>query len=138
MNKNRVFGPIILALLLLILCACSGKKSPPVAKPPAGPMFPYGVYISQTGDYILEINVDGSFSRTAPAATGFLPSTGTFSVQGKELTWTKDSYCDKPGLGNATYTWSYENETLMFQTKGTEPCDMRMQELNYIRYTIKK
>jgi len=85
--------------------------------------FPTGTYESGSGYIQTEFNNDGSFTFSIG---GQVMSTGTYSIQGHELIWETDSYCDEISAGKATYTWTFENDTLLFEVKGEDKCADRL------------
>lgn len=97
-------------------------------------VLPRGSYAAQAGERVLILDEDGGFSFSA---AGEVLSSGTFSIQGRELTWETDSKCDQ-GAGKATYTWTLENETLLFQGQGQDPCAERAMLLDGIPYYKKQ
>lgn len=123
MNKVCVNWSICILIPLLLLCACSS------------PSFPYGTFASDSGSYQMVLNDDGSFTYSE---SGTVVTTGTFSVQGNELTWEVDSYCDEIGAGKATYTWTFEDDTLILQVKGEDQCSDRLFVLNLAEYHLEK
>ena len=100
MDKKHLTCITCILSMLILLSACTGSK------------FPTGTYVSET--FQTEFNDDGSF--IFPIGEQVL-SKGTYSVQGDELTWETDSYCDEIGGGKAIYTWTFENDTLLFEVR---------------------
>ncbi|MGB2964352.1 MAG: hypothetical protein WBB69_10245 [Anaerolineales bacterium] len=90
--------------------------------------FPTGSFLSEAGNEQLDFTIDGGFTYYLG---GVVDSIGTFSVKGHELTWETDSYCDDE---KATYTWAFENDTLVFQVKGKDKCSARFRSLHNIPY----
>ncbi len=123
MNKSRVNGSICVSLLLLSLCAC------------ASPSFPYGTFASESGTDQMVLNQDGRFTYLE---SGTVVTAGTFSIQGNELTWETDSFCDEKGAGKATYTWTFENDTLVLQVKGEDRCADRRYVLHGAPYHLEQ
>ena len=123
MNMSRVNRSICVSLLFLSLFACSS------------PSFPYGTFVSDSGSDQMVLNADGSFTYSE---SGTVVTTGTFSIQGNELTWETDSYCDERGAGKATYTWTFEDDTLVLQLKGEDHCSDRRYVLNLAPYHLEQ
>ena len=107
---RRWRSALIGILLLFPLAACARQS------------FPHGTFAPQFGPYRVTFKNDGSFVFTE---SGTVASTGTYSIQGNELTWDTDSYCAARGPQKATYTWSFANDELVLKAKGTDGCAMR-------------
>ena len=90
--------------------------------------FPTGSFLSEAGNEQLDFTIDGAFTYYLG---GVVDAIGTFSVKGHELTWETDRYCDDE---KATYTWAFENDTLVFQVKGKDKCSARFRSLHNIPY----
>ncbi len=97
----------------------------------AGSSFPPGTYVAESISAILKLADDGSFTFSE---SGAVVATGTFSIQGSEMTWETDTYCERMGAAKATYVWSFENETLLFHVKGDDRCADRLRVLNDMPY----
>jgi|GEM_PF-1552094 len=107
---------LLLACLIIIMMAsasCQPKSS-----------FPYGTYTSEDGIYQWALNEDGSWEFSY-SKSGRIISVGTFSVQGDEVTWETDSYCDEIKPRQATYTWTFKDDILVFKVKGADICSSR-------------
>jgi hypothetical protein len=65
---------------------------------------------------------------------GEVEARGKFSIQGNELTWETDSYCDQSDAGKATYIWTYENDILQLQVKGKDKCSERYRRVDNFEY----
>ncbi len=107
---------LLLACLVIIMMACAG------CQPKSS--FPYGTYTSEDGIYQLVLNEDVSFEFSY-SKSGRIISVGTFSVQDDELTWETDSYCDKIKPRQATYTWTFTDNILVFKVVGADICSSR-------------
>jgi lysophospholipase L1-like esterase len=105
----------------------AGILGPIEIEPMAG--FPTGRLEAENADWVLLFDNDGSFTFSE---SGAVAASGTFSIQANELTWETDSGCE--GLGQATYTWTFENDTLLFQVKGGDECASRLGVLDGISY----
>ena len=124
MNKKLVFG-LTCAVLVLSLCACDGPK------------FPYGTFAVEQGDEVLTFTRDGKCIYAVPAQG--LSDAGTCSFKGNEVTFLTGEYCASLGInGSGIYTWTYENDTLIFSLKGLEPCGVRRDSLNLVRWHLLK
>ena len=110
MNKNHLIMISCILPLMFLLSACTTLN------------FPTGSFLSEDGDEQLDFTIDGRFTYYL---MGTVDTVGTFSVQGDELTWETDRYCDANGPRKATYTWTFENDTLVFQVKGEDRCYAR-------------
>ena len=116
-----IFVTLGLALLLLFaLSAC------------ASPKFPYGTFESGDGSFTLHLQPDGTFSVYNHSQ---MLDQGTFSIQGSQFTWETSSACD-PG-GKASYTWTFQNATLVLKVSGTDPCSHRQPGINGLEYRLK-
>ena len=73
--------------------------------------FPTGTFVSNSGTYRFMFTDNGSWTISQG---GGVIARGTFSIQGNEITWETDNYCDGIGAGKATYTWTFKNDTLLF------------------------
>jgi lysophospholipase L1-like esterase len=91
--------------------------------------FPEGAFAAKDGDWVLAFDDDGTFTFSE---SGTVAASGTFSIQANELTWETDRYCDR--AGKATYTWTFENDTLLFQVKGEDECADRLAVLDNVSY----
>jgi hypothetical protein len=116
-------------LLLLVLFACSNSSSE------TNQRFPYGVYTSNPGTDQITLEENGNF--TYKVSSSVLTS-GTFSVQGSEITWETDSYCDQSGARKATYKWTFNNDILIFNILVQGTCPDRLAVLNLIQYHVEK
>jgi hypothetical protein len=156
MNTENRFVVVFSMTVVLVLSAGCGAPQPtatlaptpeppvtPTDTPPApadvlGPIeiepitgFPTGVFAAKDGAWVLTFDDDGSFTFSE---SGTAVTSGTFSIRGNELTWETDDYCDR--AGKATYTWTFENDTLSFQVKGKDNCADRLAALDSIPYEI--
>jgi len=94
-------------------------------------IFPTGKFTAKDGDWVLTFDDNGSFTFSE---YGNVAASGTFSIQAKELTWETDSYCDPRGVGKSTYTWTFKDDTLVFQVKGEDKCSDRLGVVGNIPY----
>ena len=83
--------------------------------------FPIGVFAAKDRDWVFRFD-SGSYTWSE---SGEVVASGTFSIQGNELTWQTDSYCGNEASMKSTYTWVFENDTLEFQVKGKDNCTDR-------------
>ena len=107
---------LLLACLVIIMMACAG------CQPKSS--FPYGTYTSEDGTYQWVLSEDGS-TEFSFSKSGKVISAGTFSVQGDEVTWETDSYCDAIKPRQATYTWTFKDDKLVFKVIGADICSSR-------------
>ena len=117
---HKIKSIFITLLLAGLLVACTSPK------------FPYGTYVNGAGSTELHFKPDGTFTVNN---SGTIDDQGTFSIQGSQFTWETSSYCD-PG-GKATYTWTYQNPTLVLKINGTDPCPDRRSGIDGIEYRLK-
>lgn len=108
------------SILLFALSAC------------ASPKFTYGTFDSGDGSITLHLNSDGTFSVYNYSQ---LLDQGTFSIQGSQFTWETSSACDPEG--KATYTWTYQNATLVLKVSGADPCSHRQAGIDRLEYHLK-
>ncbi len=114
---------IVLTLTLPLLSACgtpSGKSS-----------FPTGTFVCESAPFKTEWRDDGTYTSWMD---GQEMASGTYSVEGNELTYESDSYCDSLGAGKATYTWTFKDDTLTFEVKGEDECSDRMGTLHLVSW----
>lgn len=123
MNKVIVSRSLWTSLLLLSLSSCST------------PSFPYGTFVSETGSYQLVLNDNGAVTFSEYEA---VVTTGTFSINGNELTWETDSYCDERSAGKATYTWRFEDDPLILHVKVEDACADRLFVLDGVAYYLEQ
>ncbi len=116
MNKKLVTMVICISLLLLLLSACS-KSS-----------FPTGTFVAEDGFYQFMLADDGSYTFSE---RGTVAARGTYSIHANEFTFETDSFC---GDREVTYTWTFENDTLLFSVKGTDYCSARLLSIEQIPY----
>ena len=108
------------SFLLFALSAC------------ASPKFTYGTYANGDDSIELQLKPEGTF---AVYNHSTILDQGTFSIQGNQFTWETSSACD-PG-GKASYTWTYQNATLVLKVNGTDPCLHRQPGINGLEYRLK-
>ena len=123
MNKSLVLRLSSSLLLLLQLFACTISN------------FPTGTFTNLTGSYRLILQGDG---QSIFMENDNIEAEGTYTFHADELTWETDSYCDPRGFGKATYTWSFENDKLIFKVKGEDPCLDRYSALHLMPYQLEK
>lgn len=129
MEKSPMQYLVYMLLLLLVLSACSNLSSE------TNQSFPYGVYASNPEIDQMTLEENGNFTYKV---SGTVLTSGTFTVQGNEITWETDSYCDQSNAGKATYTWTFDNDILIFSVVGEERCPGRLAVLNLIQYQVEK
>lgn len=59
---------------------------------------------------------------------------GYISIDGNEMTWEEDSYCNSRNLGNATYAWTITDDTFLLRLIGEDRCIDRLEVLAGIPY----
>lgn len=132
------------SLVLLLLVSCASPLAAPTPTPipptrtplppPISPEFPTGSFYhkhSSGGTYcVFQFNEDGTFSYYWMISSLDLSSsrpyeTGTYSIDGNLYTVTSTdlTYCPPP----ATYTWTYDGQTLTFQVMGEDTCSDRQR-----------
>ena len=82
--------------------------------------FPTGTY--SHNQYVSEYRDDGTFTMWE---NDEIVTEGTYSVEGDELTWIQDSFCDAENAGSATYKWSADENGVSFELIGEDLCDGR-------------
>jgi hypothetical protein len=97
----------------------------------SGPSFPPGTYVAESISATLKLADDGRFTFSE---SGTVVATGTYSIQGNEITWETDTYCERVGAAKATYVCSFKDDTLLFQVKGDDRCADRLRVLNDVPY----
>jgi hypothetical protein len=128
--RNVLFGlPVV-----MVLGAC--QSSTPVVTPTDGQtyvksVFPTGTFTAKDGDWVLTFDDDGSYTFSE---YGTVEASGIISIQANELTWETDSYCDPKGAGKATYTWTFEDDVLLFLVKGEDKCVDRSSVIDNVAY----
>lgn len=150
-NRSIVLLPMVVVLTLLASCGAPQLTATtvPTPEPPVVPKgtppassgtiagvvmtFPTGTFAAKDGDWVLTFDDDGGFTFSE---SGTVAASGTYSVQADELTWESDSYCGNAELMKATYTWTFESDTLLFQVKGKDSCADRQAVLDSISYEI--
>ncbi len=123
MYKRYIIVSICVLLLIFSMYACSTSRNP------------YGTYTSDSGGYQLELNDDGTFTFLSK---GKVESKGTFSLNGNEITWDTDSFCDLQGNGKSTYTWTLKDDTLVMTVQGEDKCSDRQTVIDQFPYHIEK
>ena len=117
MKKKRA-TIILVTLLLALIFACSGSK------------FPTEKLVTAAGG---SIEFTEHFY-TVTLSTGEVAHNGAYTVEGNELTLHDDQFhCDKVSPGKATYTWTYEDDTLILQVKD-DKCKSRATLLDGLKF----
>jgi hypothetical protein len=109
-------GIVVPLVLVLALSACSSPK------------FPYGTYVNPDGSTEIQFKPDGSYTTYDG---GLLVDQGTFSIRGNEIQWETSTDCYPQG--KATYTWTYQNPTLVFKASGADSCPGRQTALDSVQ-----
>ena len=70
--------------------------------------------------WVLDFKPDGSWTGTF---SGEIISSGTYTIDGDQLTWLTDSHCQETGYpGAAVYRLSIREDSLRFSRIGKDPC----------------
>ena len=110
---------------------CDPRKSAYDSQTYIKSAFPTGVFAAKDSDWVLTLDGDGNFTFSE---SGAVAASGTVSIQANELTWETDSYCDPTGAGKATYTWTFEDDVLMFRVKEEDKCVDRLSAIDNVAY----
>ena len=111
---KKIFWTITFVLFVAAtLCACSNDG------------FPTGTYTHN--QYVTEYRDDGTHTLWE---NDEVVTEGTFSVEGDEVTWIQDSFCDAENEGSATYKWSADDQGLKFELIGEDLCKGRRDTLS--------
>jgi hypothetical protein len=79
--------------------------------------------IHQGQAWVIDLQSDGSWTGTYG---GELLTSGTYELEGGQITWLTDSHCEESGHpGEATYRWRFRNDSLTFTSIGRDPCSSR-------------
>lgn len=79
----------------------------------------YGT-VHQGQTWVIDLKSDGNWTGTFG---GELLTSGTYSLEGEQITWLSDSHCEGTGHpGEATYRWKFRNDRLTFTSIGGDPC----------------
>ena len=104
--KKILWMIMVFLFVAVSLIACSSDE------------FPYGTY--RNGSAVSEYREDGTFTMWN---NDEVVTEGTFSVDGDEVTWIQDSWCDAENTGgSSTYKWTLNERGLRFELIGEEPC----------------
>ena len=132
---------LMLAVVLLVACAnnaanlAEDSNSNPTA---VESVFPTGRFIrNHNDDLALEIE-DGRFRLWYignKSSLDRLVDEGTFIINGNQFIIETDSLCEEFQLENATYNWSFDDETFILSLDGNrDDCMKRRASLNTIAY----
>jgi hypothetical protein len=129
MLHQKYFISIVL-MLVVLLAACSSAIQPAPTLTPM--LFPYGTYVDEAGNLKLILNSNGRMTIAYTGAGGDL-AYAKFGVNGNEVNWTtyNDCFAEK---ALATYTWSYENNILLFKVKGNDFCFTRKATIEDVKW----
>lgn len=76
--------------------------------------------IHQGQTWVIDLQSDGSWTGTYG---GEVLTSGTYHLEGGQITWLTDSHCEGSGNpGEATYSWRFRNDRLTFTSIGRDPC----------------
>ena len=122
MKKNLL---AIIAISLLVVVTLSAFNQP---------QFPTGSFTHRvpghfTRDYVLEFHDDGTW--TTRLNDGIV-SSGEYDIQGDEIVFVSDKYCDANQKGPATYNWTFENDDLCCDVKSVDPCITRQSIIDHV------
>jgi hypothetical protein len=91
---------------------------------PTGKMVP--VSATSTEEGYIEYKTDGTY--VGVDQTGDTFTDGTYTLDGDEITFTSDSYCEAsaPGSNPVTYTFDWDGEVLSFGDNPDDTCADRV------------
>ena len=114
--KKTLWTLFCILFVAAALSACSSKE------------FPTGSYTHQS--YTAVFGDDGSFTLLFGDE---VVTEGTYSIEGDEITWGHDTWCDAENAGTATYRWQYEDGVLSYELIGEDLCEGRrdLQTVNW-------
>lgn len=114
MNRKRYYPLLLVFPAILLLAGCTPNEEFMPGK--------YGT-IHEGQTWTLDLKPDGSWTGTF---SGELLTSGTYAVDGNQLTWLTDSHCMETGNpGTATYRLDLRHDTLRFSLVGRDPCQSR-------------
>jgi hypothetical protein len=87
--------------------------------------FPTGTYTRQ--DLTIELRDDGTFTYMGGDE---IITEGTYSIDGDEIQWINDTWCDAEYAGTATYKWQHEDGVLSFELIGEDLCEGRREVMS--------
>ena len=111
--KKILWTIICVLLVAATLSACSNDE------------FPTGSY--RHNEFVAEYREDGTFTLYE---NGEVSTEGTYSVEGDEITWIQDSFCDEQNAGSATYQWTADDNGLSYEVIGEDQCEERFATLS--------
>jgi len=106
--KKTLWTIVFILFVATALCACSSKE------------FPTGTYTYQKLTNVYRD--DGTFTHMNGDE---IVTEGTYSIEGDEIHWGHDTYCDRLNGGTATYKWQYEDGMMSFELVGEDLCEGR-------------
>ncbi len=111
------------AVLVLVatMAACSSAK------------FPYGTYVSADGSSEIQFKQDGTYTAYDG---GLLVDQGTFTIQGSQIHWLTSTDCYPQGKG--TYSWTYQDATLVMRASGADSCPGRQSAIDSVHYHLRQ
>ena len=92
---------------------------------PTGKIVPASA--SSTEEGYIEYRTDGTY--VGIDQTGGTFTEGTYTIDGDEITFTDDSYCEAnaPGSNPVTYTFEWDGEVLTFVDNPDDTCAARVE-----------
>ncbi len=118
--RRPAIGASVALMLLLSSWACSSPK------------FPYGTFANADGSTVIQFKSDGTYNSYDG---GLLVDQGTFSIRGNQINWETSTDCYPQGKG--TYSWTYQNATLVFKASGPDSCPGRQSAIDSVQYHLK-
>jgi hypothetical protein len=120
--KRHLTVAVVVVAALGMLGACSDDQDE--TQFPTGKMVPVSA-TSTEGGYI-EYKSDGTY--VGIDQTGDTFTEGTYTIDGDEITFVNDSYCEAnaPGSNPATYTFEWDGEVLNFGDNPDDTCAERV------------
>ena len=112
--KKILWTIMVVLFVAVAISACSSDE------------FPYGTYTRQ--NQMVEYRDDGTFTYMF---SGEVVTEGTFTIDGDEILWMKDTWCDAENAGSATYKWHHEDGALSFELVGEDFCEGRRGVMSY-------
>jgi hypothetical protein len=122
--KRQWTHALVLVAALGMLGACGDDDD---AQFPTGKFIPVDA-TSTDGGYI-EYRSDGTYIGIDDVGDTF--SQGTYTVDGDEITFVSDSFCEAaaPGSSPITYTYDWDGEVMSFADNPDDTCAARVETL---------
>ena len=121
--KRQLARAIVLVAALGMLGAC-GDDDKDETKFPTGKFIP--VEATATEEGYIEYKADGTYVGVSGGGSTF--TEGTYTVDGDEITFPDDSFCEvnSPGSNPVTYTFEWDGEVLSFADTPDDTCADRV------------